>query len=299
MIKLIHVLISRFLCNFSTISKTIEIACYLIHWQNANLLTIDISDRSVIHEARCFGAIRSLSPFPVSQTTLTHYWLKNISYYLLAGSLACRSQISLGAIALNHCLAFGRNKIRAVRSNHLLVDVLYRRLSGLEWQITGNIQRAEYSTGGGFRNIAKQQRLIRERYKAIKYLHGTVDLKKFNSPDFSNNRTVENISIEVGLYSGKNTRTFFFIGLVSKLRFQLWSKITCSRSRQQYCKEQRVEGGEANWHSNGRLALSSTRNMRVFRGRGSRVGSVLETFGLPDIADQRVVAPYFAILKHP
>lgn len=28
-------------------------------------------------------------------------------------------------------------------------------------------------------------------------------------------------------------------------------------------------------------------------------GRVLETFGLPDIADQRVVAPYFAILKHP
>lgn len=38
--------------------------------------------------------------------------------------------------------------------------------------------------------------------------------------------------------------------------------------------------------------------MRVFRGRGSRVGSVLETFGLPDIGDQRVIVPYFAFLKH-
>lgn len=39
-------------------------------------------------------------------------------------------------------------------------------------------------------------------YKAIKYLHRTADLKTFNSLDFWDNRTAENISVEVSLYLG-------------------------------------------------------------------------------------------------
>lgn len=51
---------------------------------------------------------------------------------------------------------------------------------------------------------------MRERYKAIKYLHGTADFKKFNSLDFSNNRTVENIFNRGRSSLGQEYTYFFF-----------------------------------------------------------------------------------------
>lgn len=154
---------------------------------------------------RCFVAIRLLSCLPgiANDFDITD-WKGPLIMCLLAHLFAVRVRISLGAITLNHCLASGRDKVRQtvrqiIFASYFVVDYL-----SFKWQIMEYFMTKDTA-------ISQNNRDYPKIYKTIKYSHRFADLKTFNSLDFWDNCTIENISIKVSLDLGKNTHTYICI----------------------------------------------------------------------------------------